>query len=188
MKWFVSFFVLLIFFAPQKSGAEPWKAMNLVGSGEYKYLGFISLYKARLFTDGKAQNVLEPQANRCLVLDYEVAITAEQFAEAANTILQRQLAPSEVERISSEINQLHASYRTVEDGDRYSLCFDGASKITSLALNGENIVSIRSPEFAAAYFGIWLGDREPINQRLREDLLGKARDGITSLQSGDVDA
>lgn len=181
MKYIVSFFLLLIFFAPQKSGAEPWEKMNLVGSGKYKYLGFVTLYRARLFTEGNVQNVLEPAANKCLVLDYEVEITAEQFAEAANTILQRQLTSKELEHIHSEINQFNSSYRSIEDGDRYSLCFDGASQTTTLALNGDIIISIRSSEFAAAYFGIWLGDHEPINQLLRRDLLGIAQGMITSL-------
>ncbi len=188
MKWLVLVITLLVFFYPQKSEAEPWKTMTLVGSGEYTYLGFISLYKARLFTDGDAHNVLGPQVNRCLVLDYEVEITAEQFAEAATAILQRQLASSEMARISQEINLLHSRYRTVEDGDRYSLCFDSESQTTSLALNGENLVSIRSLEFAAAYFGIWLGEREPINQGLRNDLLGTAGGRGLPAKGGDHDA
>jgi len=188
MRWLLSVIVLLMFFAPQTSEGEPWKTMRLVGSGEYKYLGFISLYKARLFTDGSLPRVLLSEVNKCLVLDYQVEIQAEQFAEAANSILLRQLTPSEWGRIRSEINRLHSSYRAVEAGDRYSLCFDVDSQTTSLALNGENLVSVRSPEFAAAYFGIWLKEHEPIDLRLRDDLFGTTKRSITSLKEGDADA
>ncbi len=177
MKQLFPIAILLLFLVPQNSQAEPWQNMKLVGSGEYNYLGFITLYQARLFTDGDQRDTSAPQASRCLVLDYEVEILDEQFAEAAEAILLRQLATPELEHIKPYIAELHANYRTVGEGDRYSLCFDGQTQTTSLALNGENLVSIHSSEFAAAYFNIWLGEREPIDRGLRDDLVSAEKDG-----------
>lgn len=172
MKWFSSLIILLLFLAPQRTEATSYDTMELVGAGDYRYLSFIKLYDARLFAEPGAEDPLSTSSSRCLVLDYNVEIKADQFIEAANTILSRQLSKSQMEKLAPQIGELHRVYKTVEDGDSYSLCFDAKAQATSLSLNGNKLVSIKSPDFSTAYFAIWLGANNPIDMDLRNDLLG----------------
>jgi acyl-CoA synthetase (AMP-forming)/AMP-acid ligase II len=72
-------------------------------------------------------------------------------------------------RIQSRIERINAAYRDVKPGDRYSLTYL-PGRGTELALNGKPLIVIEGADFAAAYFGIWLG-REPIDENLKRDLL-----------------
>ena len=94
-------------------------------------------------------------------------VSAERLREAADTVLRRQqvdLAP-----LAARVARLHAAYRDVAEGDRFTLCHAPQTG-TTLLLNGEALVSIEGDDFAQAYFGIWLGE-EPIAPRLREAVL-----------------
>ena len=173
MKQVVKFLLVLLFLVPHQAKSEPWQSMELVGSGEYQYLGFISIYQARLYIESGNQRDERLDYNKCLVLDYKVSITSGQFAKAANTILGRQQSAGEMERLRPLVDLLHDSYQDVEDGDRYSLCFERDSQTTSLFLNGTRLATVPSREFASAYFDIWLGEQDPIDDELRDSLLHK---------------
>jgi len=147
--------------------------MRLQGQGESHYLGFIKVYDAALYTlDPVASDqILSANISRCLALTYAVALTSEEFARGADAILARQHSQAKLAGVKTEIHQLHGAYRDVKKGDTYSLCYDSDSGITRLALNKKNLISIPSVEFAEIYFGIWLGPKAPIDEKLREKLL-----------------
>ena len=160
--------------------AQPLAAANagppdlaLFGRGELHYLGFIKVYSARLYvTSGTpAGKVLDHDRSRCLILEYDVSLSAEDFVRAAETVLKRQHAETTLARVHKELEQLHSSYRNVKKGDRYRLCYAAMNETTSLELNGSRLASIPSAEFAQIYFGIWLSDHDPIDRKLREQLL-----------------
>ncbi len=112
---------------------------------------------------------------RALELHYVRSFKAEQFAAAAWDTLKRALEPQALESVRARVETLHQAYRDIEKGDRYRLTYIPGQG-TSLALNGRNLVVIPGYDFAAAYFGIWLGS-DPISKRLQASLLSplKAR-------------
>ncbi len=89
----------------------------------------------------------------------------------AETILARQHSPEGITKLRKDINMLHAAYRDVQKGDSYYLCYDAPRRLTTLTLNDTELVAVPSKEFAEAYFGIWLGAVQPINEKLRNRLL-----------------
>jgi len=144
------------------------------GSGTARYLGLITVYRATLFAgaDLEEANVLSPSISRCLKLQYEVSLKAEDFLLAADTVLARQHSADTLSRMRNDIERLHRSYTDVKAGDVYTMCYSASDQTTRLSLNGVEQVAVPSAEFASLYFGIWLGPEKPLDSRLRNDLLG----------------
>ncbi len=147
--------------------------LELSGSGEIRYLGIFKVYGVSLYAsrNSSPDNILQPNNSRCLQLEYTVELSVENFIEAADTILARQHDQQTLASVRKELNLLHASYRDVDEGDRYQLCYDAATETTHLIFNGRELVAIPSALFAEVYFGIWLGKTNPIDVELRADLL-----------------
>ena len=147
--------------------------MNLIGKGEVYYLGFIKVYDAALYanTQSSGKVVLDHETSRCLKLTYDVSLTVKDFVLGAETILARQHPPEVIADLREKIDLLHDAYRDVKKGDSYYLCYDATQRLTTLTLNDNELVAVPSPDFAEAYFGIWLGAVQPIDKTLRERLL-----------------
>lgn len=135
-----------------------------------RYLRLIKAYVAALYlpegVDGEA--VLTDVPKR-LEISYLVAIRGEDFDRGAAPVLRRNLAPAELARVQGRIDRLNAAYRDVRPGDRYALTYQ-PGRGTELTLNGVPLITIEGADFAAAYFGVWLG-REPIDAGLKQALL-----------------
>ncbi|MGB3211462.1 MAG: chalcone isomerase family protein [Desulforhopalus sp.] len=167
----IALFAFVLMFANISLG-EPSEMIE-VGSGEVRYMGIIKVYDAALFVSEKVPGVMiqTGQISKCLKLDYAVSLTVDDFIKGAATVLQRQHSVEKINTVEKEIDMLHRSYRDVEKGDFYTLCYDASSSTTTLALNSEELVNIDSADFARLYFGIWLGPVAPLSERLRDDLL-----------------
>lgn len=154
--------------------------LELMGTGEVRYMGFIKVYKAQLYTHqtGKDVDILDAGVSKCLNLSYFVSLTPENFIQAANTVLHNQYPASHIQSLADKLNQLNAAYQQVEEGDQYRLCYDAAQTTTRLLLNDVELTAINSPTFAKTYFGIWLGPKSPIDEKLRESLLAGYTEGV----------
>lgn len=150
------------------------RELTKVGSGTVRYLGMIQVYDASLWAlpGSTRKQVQQAATSFCLELDYHVALKPDQFIQAAETILHKQHDPTTLERYRAQLNQLHASYQPVREGDQYRLCFNAMQKNTQLLLNDRELVAISGTEFASLYAGIWLADEAPLDQRLQRNLLG----------------
>lgn len=144
------------------------------GNGIAKYLGFITVYRATLLTgaDMQEESVLSASTSRCLKLQYEVSVKAEDFVLTADTVLARQHSAATLSRLKNDIERLHRAYTDVNAGDVYTMCYSAFDQTTRLSLNGVEQVAVPSAEFASIYFGIWLGPEKPLDDRLRNNLLG----------------
>jgi hypothetical protein len=147
--------------------------LSLSGSGEIRYLGFIKVYDATLFAPPQTtkNDILADDCSRCLKLDYAVDLSVDNFIEAGETVLKKQHSETILTSIKPQLDLLHQNYRDVKKNDSYVLCYNAAEQQTSLSLNGNTLVTIPSTQFAAVYFGIWLGENNPIDQDLRSRLL-----------------
>lgn len=147
--------------------------LQTVGTGEARYLGVIKVYDAELAISPAASRatVLDADVSRCLKLDYTVDLTTDKFILAAETVLQRQHTAAILTQVQPQIEQLHQAYQDVKTGDVYQMCYDAKAQTTSLLLNGKAVTRVPSAAFAQVYFGIWLGEKQPIAQELREALL-----------------
>lgn len=147
--------------------------MQLLGKGSAYYLKFIKVYDAALYSDKLVapEDILRSDISKCLHLQYVVGVKKDDFITAANTVLARQFTPEQLSRVADELEILHDGYQDVEKGDSYTLCYADKTATTSLALNDEVVVAVSSPAFAETYFSIWLGENEPLDDKLRKNLL-----------------
>lgn len=173
MKFLYVILTALIILAPIAAYAIIPQTFKASGSGTVRYLGFIKVYDATLYVPEQVsqQNLLDGRSSRCLQLKYNVDLKAEDFIKAAETILQEQHGEETLSRLKPQIDLLHQNYKPVKEGDSYTLCYDGLSQETKLVLNEEVLVTIQSTEFAEIYFGIWLGDKNPLSDDLRRNLI-----------------
>ncbi len=149
--------------------------MELHGQGVAYYLKFIKVYDAALYTAQVAneEEIINGAVSKCLLLQYDVSLKQKDFIKAANIILERQFTSEQLEIVRDELDQLHAGYIDVKDGDEYTLCYDSQKSSTTLSHNGNELVRIYSQPFAKIYFSIWLGNDFPFNDKLRDNLLAR---------------
>ena len=145
--------------------------LTLHNAALLRYLKVIKAYVAALYLPKGVppQRVLTDVPKR-LELSYLVSIKGDDFGKGAEPVLRRNLAAEELARLRSRIDRINAAYQDVKPGDRYALTYL-PGRGTELALNGTPLITIEGADFAAAYFGIWLG-RRPIDDKLKNDLLG----------------
>jgi hypothetical protein len=146
------------------------KPVPLCNAALLRYLKVIKAYVAVLYLPErvKAEDVLSDVPKR-LEISYLVSIKGPDFDKGAAPVLERNQTPAELARLRGRIDRINAAYKDVKSGDRYSLTYL-PGRGTELALNGMPLIVIEGADFAAAYFGIWLG-REPIDEKLKRDLL-----------------
>ena len=162
-------------FADGLTFSQPIDAdLRLHGMGLLRYRIVFKGYVAALYLpEGVSGGDALEDVTRRLELHYFWSIAGENFGDAADQLLERELSAAQLGPLRSRIDVLHRAYRDVRPGDRYSLTyFEGVG--TELRLNGELLVSIPGADFARAYFGIWLGN-QALDDGLRDDLLRRAR-------------
>jgi hypothetical protein len=148
------------------------KPVSLRGAALLRWLKLVKVYVAALYLpeQAKPSEALSDIPKR-LEISYLVAIKGADFGPAAEPILARNVSGAELKRLRHRIDRLNAAYRDIKPGDRYALTYQ-PGKGTELSLNGEPLVTIEGADFAAAYFGIWLGHK-PLDDNLKKALLHK---------------
>lgn len=144
--------------------------LQLRNAALLRYLKLFRAYVAALYLPEEvpADKVLSDVPKR-LEISYLVAIKGADFGRGAEPTLKRNHTQEELAGLQGRISRINAAYRDVRPGDRYALTYL-PGRGTELSLNGTPLVTIEGADFAAAYFGIWLG-REPIDDQLKRDLL-----------------
>lgn len=152
-------------------------AMKIVGKGEIRYLGFIRIYTATLLVQGDKSGweILQQTSSKCLELHYFTSLTAEEIVEGTDIILSRQHSAAKLASVKTELDTFHDALVNVKKNDRYLLCYDAARRQTTIYFNDSGLATVTSAEFGELYFGIWLGPTAPINDTLRDQLLGKTQ-------------
>ncbi len=146
--------------------------LPLHGVALMRWLKTLRVYVAALYLpEGtKPEQVLEDIPKR-LEISYLMSFKSTDFGKGAEPVLVRNNSPEALAALRKRIDRLNAAYKEVKPGDRYSLTYL-PGRGTELALNGTPIITIEGADFAAAYFGVWLG-REPLDDNLKADLLKK---------------
>jgi len=135
-----------------------------------RYLGLIKAYVAALYLpEGTTSEKVLSDVPKRLELSYLVSIKGPDFGKGAEPTLKLNLAPAELAKLRSRIDRINAIYQDVRPGDRYALTYL-PGRGTELSLNGAPLTVIEGADFAAAYFGIWLG-RNSIDDKLKRELL-----------------
>ncbi len=148
--------------------------LDLQGAALLRYMVFIEAYTGALYLPDTADGsqALE-DIPKHLVLEYRVAISAEDFAKATEKKIRESVSDGEFQRLLPKISALNRLYRDVAPKDRYALTYMPGSG-TLLTYNTTPLGTIQGAEFARAVFSIWIG-ANPIDKGFRDKLLGKRR-------------
>jgi hypothetical protein len=76
--------------------------------------------------------------------------------------------------LEPHLSAINNAYVGVKEGDRYSISYDPSSGTMALLLNEKEpaLMTIQSPSFAKAYFGIWLSEYS-VDKELTRELFGE---------------
>jgi hypothetical protein len=143
----------------------------LKGTGLSRYLFVLKGYVGAFYLPkGIESRQALDNVSKHLILEYFHVIKAKGFGNATRKMIEKNVTPADIKRLSSKIDQLVEAYRDVEPGDRYALTYVPGYG-TRLSLNGESLVVIAGEDFAKAVFSIWIGS-SPIDERFRSGVLG----------------
>ena len=144
--------------------------LKLNGVAVLKWAMLFDVYAGALYLPaGVRGQAWSNDVAKRLELSYFREIEAKGFAEASDKILQDNLLPAEYQTLAKRLQTFYGLFQDVKPGDRYSINYI-PEKGTDLRLNEQFLGSVPGADFAAAYFGIWLG-AEPISKSFRNILL-----------------
>ena len=168
-----SVITLVLSLALALPGVASSAEMEPRGKGTAYWKRVIKVYDAQLMApaDATAENILDDDMSKCLLLTYRVPLDAGKIISASNIVLERQHTPEVLATIEEDLKLLGSKMQAVEKGDQYQLCYDHLSKTLRLELNGELKYESPSTLLAKLYLGIWLNENLPISKKLRLSLL-----------------
>ena len=144
--------------------------LKLNGVAVLKWAMLFDVYAGALYLPaGVRGSAWSNDVAKRLELSYFREIEAKGFAEASDKILQDNLLPAEYQTLAKRLRTFYGLFQDVKPGDRYSISYI-PEQGTELRLNDQFLGSVPGADFAAAYFGIWLG-AEPISKSFRNILL-----------------
>ena len=155
-------------FAPRlEAGGVP---LVLWSQGTLRARVFFTVYAAALYLgEGVAPGRWAEDVPKRLEIHYFYSIPPSVMIEEGQKALERQVPAARLPPLGPRLDRINAAYVEVRPGDRYALTYLPA-RGTELSLNGRPVVTIEGADFAAAYFGIWLG-HSPASRPLRDALL-----------------
>lgn len=154
--------------APVRAALE---SATLAGEGALRWLG-LRIYDARLWV---GQHGIDPgrldASPFALELRYARSLSGAAIAERSAAEIARLGMASEAQR-ADWLARMNVLFPDVRAGDRIAGIFDPASG-TRFYLNDRPLGEVAGPDFARAFFSIWL-DRRTAAPALRDALLGNA--------------
>jgi hypothetical protein len=142
---------------------------QLVGSGEFRMYGF-RIYTARMWSTAKPLQTDKPFA---LELTYHRSISREELVDASIDEITRtsgaHVSPAQLVRWRT---QMQRAFVDVQEGTRI-VGVNVPGQEARFYVGDKLHEVVRDPEFAKAFFDIWLA-ADSRNSSLREQLLGTA--------------
>ena len=129
------------------SFAQVPQGYEQLSKAEFRYFG-LKLYDARLFTD--QGNAFDWNNDFALEITYARRFTQNSLVRSTMDEIQR------VGRKSPNTEVWNKCFRTVQKGHKYLATTQGADQI-EFALNGKKTCSLKYPDIARSFMGIFLG-------------------------------
>lgn len=151
----------------QTGWREQLPQANLIGSGDFSWFGF-SVYNAKLWSPVERVDFTQPFA---LELTYRRTISRDTLVDTSLDEIRRiNGEPLDREQQNAWAQQMSQAFVDVKDGTRITGVFlpDAGCRFY---VDGKLQHIIDDPEFARAFFSIWL-DPQTRSPKLRAALLG----------------
>lgn len=155
-----------------RSVALGGEVLDLVGAGILRWKILFRAYASAFYLpDTTAPDGWQDDVPKCLTIHYFWDISGEKFGPAGEEVLRRMYSSEELAAIRPQLDALNSAYVDIKEGDRYSLVYTPEGG-TTLAHNGQPVITLAGKKFARLYFSVWLGT-DPVDATLRDELLGR---------------
>ncbi len=148
------------------------KTLVLNGMGiRTKYM--VKVYVAGLYLEQKSSDanaIIKADAPKQIVLKFLHGASKSQMTDAFDDSFSDN-TPDAKKTMKSEIDQLLGALDAVKPGDQMVFTYIPGTG-SSLAINGQNKVTIANPAFGPVLFSVWFGPKPP-NADLKKGMLGQ---------------
>lgn len=145
------------------------QSLPLRGVSLFEYWSF-DVYTGAFYAVS-ADAAVAPVAKK-LVLHYHRGIEKEDFIKSTRSMMKKNPAVA-LDQIAAECEQLFTLFKSVKEGDRYSIEYN-PEKGTTLSLNDKALGTIAGEKFQAAMFGIWLSNHS-VDSKFTDALVGDGK-------------
>ena len=148
------------------------KTLVLNGMGiRTKYM--VKVYVGGLYLEQKSSDanaIMKSDSPKQIVMKFLHGASKSQMADAFNEGF-RDNSPEAMKTMKSQIDQLIGGLDAVKTGDTMVFTYVPGTG-SSLAINGQNKVTIADPAFAPVLLSVWLGPKPPTAD-LKKGMLGQ---------------
>lgn len=148
------------------------KTLVLNGMGiRTKYM--VKVYVAGLYLEQKSSDsnaIINSNAPKEIVMKFLHGASKSQMTDAFDESFSNN-TPDARKTMKADIDRLLAALDAVKAGDEMTFSYVPGTGL-SLAINGQNKVTIADPAFAPVLFSVWFGPKPP-NADLKKGMLGQ---------------
>lgn len=133
----------------------------------------VKVYVAGLYLPQKSSDagaVLKSDEPKRIVMHFLHGVSKNQMADAFQDSF-RDNAPEASQKLKAEIDRLLAALEPLKEQDEMVFTYLPGTG-TTLAIKGQDKLTIAGPEFGQLLFAVWLGPKPP-NAGLKKGLLGQ---------------
>lgn len=132
----------------------------------------VKVYVAGLYLEQKSSDpggILKTDARKRIVMHFVRDVSKGQIADAFSESF-RNNSPDASKTMQAEITQLLGALENLKNGDEMVFTYIPGTG-TTLAINGQEKLTIAAPAFSPLLFAVWLGPKPP-NADLKKGMLG----------------
>lgn len=136
-----------------------------------KYM--VKVYVAGLYIPQKSSDanaILQPDTPKRVVMHFVRNVSKSQLVEGFSESFENN-TPDLVKALHPDIDHFFSALGSVKEGDDIVFTYTPAAG-TSLAIAGQEKLTIAGPKFAQMLFSVWLGPKPP-NAALKKGILGQ---------------
>jgi len=133
----------------------------------------VKVYVAGLYLEQKSSDanaIIKADTPKQIVMKFVHGASKSQMTDAFDEGF-RNNSPDAVKTMKAQIDQLLNALDAVKTGDEMVFTYVPGTG-SSLAINGQNKVTIADPAFGPVLFSVWLGPKPP-NEGLKKGMLGQ---------------
>jgi len=133
----------------------------------------VKVYVAGLYLEQKssdADGIIKADAPKRVVLAFVHSASKDQITDAFSESFNNN-SPDSAKTLKSDIDRFLGAIEAVKEGDQITFTYIPGTG-TTLAVNGQDKLTIVTPAFAQVLFSVWLGPKPP-NADLKKGILGQ---------------
>ena len=133
----------------------------------------VKVYVAGLYVEQKSSDadaIIKAEATKRVVMQFLRGVSKNQIVDAFDESFNNN-APDARKTMKAEIDRLLGALEPVKEGDQMVFTYVPGTG-TTLAINGQEKLTIAAPAFGPVLFSVWLGPKPPTTD-LKKGMIGQ---------------